>query len=136
MDSFSPEYAGYDLYPDGEYTVTYNYSELCKTRWGPRASLWFAITVGESSGELVPYFCPVEWVNKAKGRTKFAKGSKYEALMRSATGWNGKRRDRCSPSRLKGITFKAKLKTVKERGDETPYSPEECYSKIEKLEKL
>lgn len=132
----SPEYAGYDLYPEAKYTVVYNSSELNKTKYGPRALVWFAITVGDYSGSLVPYFCPLHWVNKTKGSTKFTKGSKYEQLMRSATGWNGKRRDRCPLSRLKGIMFKADVVTVNKRGDGTLYDPEECYSKIDQLVKL
>lgn len=131
-----PEYAGYDLFPEGEYTVTYSYNELNKTSYGPRIILWFAVTVGEHSGELLPYWCPLIWVNKERGTTKFGKGSKYEELMRSATGWSGRRRDRCPPSRLKGIMFKAEVVTVTKRGDKTAYNPEECYSKIKKLVKL
>ncbi len=136
MDDTTPEYAGYDLFPDGEYTVEYNYNELLKTSWGPRIILWFVVTVGEYSGELLPYFCPLKWRNKERGLTKFGSGSKYEDLMCSATGWSGKRHDRCPPSRLKGIMFKAEVVTVKKRGDKTPYPPEEWYSKIETLVKL
>ena len=136
MDNNSPEYVGYDLFPEVRYKVTYDSNELIITIWGPRIIIWFVITVGDHSGELLPYFCPMKWGNKQKGSIKFGKGSKYEKLMRSAVGWNGKRRDRCSTSKLKGIEFEAVVKTVKERKGGTPYPEEDYYSKIEELIKL
>jgi hypothetical protein len=126
---------GYELFPLGKYHVKFEYHDFIKPLGlGDRIRLWFVITSGEYKSGLIPYFCPIIKTGR-KGGFTCRKGSKYKNTLQALTGREGQRRDRFSPSLLKGMKLVAETAHVKTRKDKSDYSEDDHYSKVKSLER-
>ncbi len=128
---------GYEMIPPGQYEVSYQTFDLISPFGvGDRIRLWFVITDGPYEGIMIPLFCPVRIVDRKAKDFGCRKGSKYVHIMRTISDRQDQRPDRLPPSLLKGVELSGKVVTVESNKIKKTYDREDCYSKIESLERV